>query len=79
MNQEQIESKITTIISSQLGEDAIEESGPNLDDMGADSLDRMEILMETEKEFNIEIQDDLALEWRDIDDIVCYVVGVSKT
>lgn len=76
---EQIETKVTTIISSQLGEGRVEEDGPNLNDMGADSLDRMSILVETEEAFNIEIKDDLALEWRDIDDIVCYVVGVSKT
>lgn len=73
MNYQQIEEKVKKIISSQLGEDAIKEDGPNLDDMGADSLDRMSILMEVEKTFNIEIKDDLALEWRDIDDILNFI------
>ncbi len=57
-----IENKVKTIIRNQLG---LEESAVNLeskfiDDLGADSLDTVEMLMAFEEEFGIEIPEDEA-------------------
>ena len=57
-----IQEKVTAIIVDKLGVDAgevnIEASFTN--DLGADSLDTVELIMEFEKEFNIAIPDDQA-------------------
>jgi len=57
-----IKSKVTKIIVDKLGVDesevTIEASFTN--DLGADSLDTVELIMEFEKEFNIAIPDDQA-------------------
>ena len=57
-----IKSKVTKIIVDKLGveesEVTIEASFTN--DLGADSLDTVELIMEFEKEFNIAIPDDQA-------------------
>jgi acyl carrier protein len=57
-----ISSKVTAIIVDKLGVDesevTVEASFTN--DLGADSLDTVELIMEFEKEFNIAIPDDQA-------------------
>ncbi len=57
-----IKSKVTKIIVDKLGVDesevTLEASFTN--DLGADSLDTVELIMEFEKEFNIAIPDDQA-------------------
>lgn len=57
-----IKSKVTKIIVDKLG---VDESDVTLEanftnDLGADSLDTVELIMEFEKEFNIAIPDDQA-------------------
>lgn len=57
-----IQSKVTKIIVDKLG---VDESEVNVEasftnDLGADSLDTVELIMEFEKEFNIAIPDDQA-------------------
>jgi acyl carrier protein len=59
-NMDEIVSKVTKIISEQLGKD---ESEINLeshfiDDLDADSLDTVELVMALEEEFSIDIPDD---------------------
>lgn len=58
----EIAQKVTSIIVDKLG---VEESEVNpeasfTNDLGADSLDTVELIMEFEKEFNISIPDDQA-------------------
>ena len=62
MNEQEIFDKVQTIISEQLG---VEKSQVTKDanfanDLGADSLDTVELIMEFEKEFDIQIPDDQA-------------------
>ena len=62
MNEQEIFDKVQGIISEQLG---VEKSQVTKDanfanDLGADSLDTVELIMEFEKEFNISIPDDQA-------------------
>lgn len=57
-----IQSKVTAIIVDKLGVDATEVTADAsfTNDLGADSLDTVELIMEFEREFNISIPDDQA-------------------
>ncbi|NND94416.1 MAG: acyl carrier protein [Flavobacteriales bacterium] len=57
-----IQSKVTAIIVDKLGVDASEVTADAsfTNDLGADSLDTVELIMEFEREFNISIPDDQA-------------------
>jgi len=57
-----IREKVTAIIVDKLGVDASEvnDEAGFTNDLGADSLDTVELIMEFEKEFNIAIPDDQA-------------------
>ena len=57
-----IREKVTAIIVDKLGVDASEvnDAAGFTNDLGADSLDTVELIMEFEKEFNIAIPDDQA-------------------
>lgn len=54
---------------------AIKEESTFADDLGMDSLDITEGLMELEEEFDIEVPDAVALEWRTVGDVVDYLSG----
>ncbi|MCL4158362.1 UNVERIFIED_CONTAM: hypothetical protein GTU68_063226 [Idotea baltica] len=58
----EVQSKVTAIIVDKLGVDASEVSNDAsfTNDLGADSLDTVELIMEFEREFNISIPDDQA-------------------
>ncbi|MGY8916670.1 MAG: acyl carrier protein [Flavobacteriales bacterium] len=57
-----ISEKVTAIIVDKLGVDAgeVKPEASFTNDLGADSLDTVELIMEFEKEFNIAIPDDQA-------------------
>ncbi len=68
--------KIVEIIAEQLGvADAgkITETTSLMDDLDADSLDAVEIVMSIEDEFGIEIPDEDAEGFKSIGDIVSYI------
>ena len=70
-----VESKIKTIIAEQLGVKP-EEVTPNasfVDDLGADSLDTVELIMALEEEFNIEIPDEDAEKMKTVGDAIKYI------
>ncbi len=58
----EVQDKVTAIIVDKLGVDASEVSNDAsfTNDLGADSLDTVELIMEFEREFNISIPDDQA-------------------
>lgn len=71
----EIESKVKEIIIEKLG---VEESEVTMDasftnDLGADSLDTVELIMEFEKEFGITIPDDQAEKIATVGDAVAYI------
>jgi acyl carrier protein len=71
----EIESKVKEIIVEKLG---VEESEVTLEasftnDLGADSLDTVELIMEFEKEFGITIPDDQAEKIGTVGDAVAYI------
>ena len=71
----EIESRVKAIIVDKLG---VEESEVTLEasftnDLGADSLDTVELIMEFEKEFGISITDDQAEKIATVGDAVSYI------
>mgnify|MGYP001071238437 CR=1 FL=1 len=57
-----IADRVTKIVVDHLGvdKDKVTEGASFIDDLGADSLDTVELVMAFEEEFNIEIPDDAA-------------------
>ena len=57
-----IAANVKKIVVEHLGvdEDKVTESASFIDDLGADSLDTVELVMAFEEEFNVEIPDDAA-------------------
>lgn len=70
--------KIKGIIADELGieEDSIEIDSDLTDDLGADSLDAVELIMAIEEEFDIEIDDTAAQKIKTVQDIVDYLEEV---
>ncbi|WP_084396812.1 MULTISPECIES: acyl carrier protein [Henriciella] len=54
-------------------EDKVTESASFIDDLGADSLDLVELVMAFEEEFNIEIPDDVQENIRTVGDAVTHI------
>ncbi|MBN1476389.1 acyl carrier protein [Candidatus Sumerlaeota bacterium] len=67
--------KVKKIIVQQIGADAADvvESASFIDDLGADSLDTVELIMAFEEKFNIEIPDDDAETIQTVGDAIKYV------
>jgi len=74
------ERRIHEIIAEQLGigEDEITENATFVDDLGADSLDIVELIMALEEEFGTEIPDEDAERMKKVGDLVTYL-GAKKT
>ncbi len=75
------EEKIKSIISEQLGVKP-EEVTPNasfIDDLGADSLDTVELVMALEEEFGIEIPDEDAEKMTSVGDAIKYIEEKSAS
>lgn len=72
-----IADRVRAVISSHLGA-AVEEVTPEsklVDDLGADSLDQVEIVMGLEDEFEIEIPDDDAEKISTVQQVIDYITG----
>ncbi|MBP5983625.1 MAG: acyl carrier protein [Fluviicola sp.] len=70
-----IKSKVISIIVDKLGveESEVTHEASFTNDLGADSLDTVELIMEFEKEFNIAIPDDQAENIQTVGDAVTYI------
>ena len=75
MSSEEIFEKIKKIIVEQLqvADTAVTEQSSFIDDLGADSLDLVELIMALEEEFNIEIPDTDAEKVVTVGDVVDYI------
>ncbi len=71
----EIQSKVTDIIVEKLGvsADEVKPEASFTNDLGADSLDTVELIMEFEKEFGVNIPDDKAEEIRTVGDAIAYI------
>ncbi|MCI8309272.1 MAG: acyl carrier protein [Clostridia bacterium] len=75
MNSEEVFEKVKGIIVNQLGvtEASVTLEASFIDDLGADSLDIVELVMALEEEFDIEIQDEDAEKVVTVGDVVDYI------
>lgn len=75
-NKEEVIPKIKSLISASLGvgEDEIALDSSFIDDLGADSLDIVELVMLIEKDFDIEIPDEDAEKIATVQDAIDYIV-----
>jgi len=75
MNKDEILKKVKEITSEQLGVDnsQITAEAKFVDDLGADSLDTVELMMALEEEFNLEIPDEEAEKLITVEKVVDYI------
>lgn len=75
-----ITSRVKAIIVDKLGvdESEVKPEATFTNDLGADSLDTVELIMELEKEFNITIPDDQAEKIQTVGDAISYVEDNAK-
>jgi len=67
--------KVTDIIVEQLGvnADQVKPEAKLIEDLGADSLDAVELVMAIEEEFSIEVPDEDAEKLQSVGDILSYI------
>ncbi|PIT98606.1 MAG: acyl carrier protein [Bdellovibrionales bacterium CG10_big_fil_rev_8_21_14_0_10_45_34] len=75
-----INPKIKDIIVEQLGVDAerVKSESSFIDDLGADSLDIVELVMAMEEEFDLEIPDEDAEKLKTVQDVQSYLESKGK-
>jgi acyl carrier protein len=74
-----IEERVIKMVAEQLGvkEDDIQVSSSFVEDLGADSLDTVELIMALEEEFDAEIPDEEAEKIATVEDAVNYIQANS--
>ncbi len=75
-----IEQRVKKIVVEQLGvkEDDVRPDASFVDDLGADSLDTVELIMALEEEFEVEISDEDAEKIVTVQDTIDYVKKVTE-
>lgn len=75
MTAEQVEQKVKQIIVEQLGVDEaqVDKTASFVDDLGADSLDIVELVMAFEEEFKLEVPDEDAEKMKTVGDAIQYI------
>ncbi len=79
MSENSIEEKVRDIIVEQLGvnPEQVTPEAKFIEDLGADSLDTVELVMAFEEEFSIEVPDEEAEKLQSVGDVIRYVEGAS--
>lgn len=74
-----IDERVKQIVAEQLGvdEEQVTEDASFMDDLGADSLDTVELVMALEEEFDIEISDEDAEKIQTVKDAIDYINKAS--
>lgn len=76
-----IETRVKEIIAEQLKVDdpaSITNEASFIDDLGADSLDTVQLIMELEGEFNIEIPDEESTKIKTVQDAIDFIKAHAK-
>ena len=76
----EIAEKVTKIVVEQLGvsEDQVTPEAKFIEDLGADSLDQVELVMALEEEFGASIPDEAAEKLTTVGDAISYIEGKSQ-
>ena len=76
-----IDERVRDLVVDQLGvsEDQVNPQASFIDDLGADSLDTVELVMAFEEEFGIDIPDEDAEKMSSVGDAIKYLVENSKS
>lgn len=80
MAEKELEAKVKSIIVDQLGveEDKVTDEATFIDDLGADSLDIVELIMAFEEEFDLDIPDEDAEKITSVKDVMSYIKEHAK-
>ena len=80
MDRQEVLEKVTEIVSEQMGVDAAEisEQTSFINDLNADSLDTVELVMEFEDAFEMSIPDEEAEKIQTVGAAVDYIVKISE-
>ena len=75
-----VEKRVREIVAEQLERDVNEvtTTASLIDDLGADSLDVVELVMKMEEEFGIEIPDEEAEKIKTVNDVIQYITTHKK-
>ncbi len=75
MSDKSIEDRVKDIIVDQLGvsADQVTPEAKFVEDLGADSLDTVELVMAFEEEFDIEVPDEEAEKLQSVGDVITYI------
>jgi len=75
MAEKTIEEKVKDIIVEQLGvnPEQVTPQAKFIEDLGADSLDTVELVMAFEEEFNVEVPDEEAEKLQTVGDVIKYI------
>ncbi len=76
----EIAEKVAKIVVEQLGvsEDQVTPEAKFIEDLGADSLDQVELVMALEEEFGSDIPDDVAETLTTVGDAIAYIESKSQ-
>lgn len=80
MDKDELLKKMKTIVADKLsiGEDQVAENASFIEDLGADSLDTVELVMALEDEFNLDIPDEEAEKLTTVGKAMEYILGHVK-
>ena len=80
MAEKSVEDRVKEIIVEQLGvnQEQVKPEAKFIEDLGADSLDTVELVMALEEEFGIEVPDDQAEKLQSVGDVLKYVEENAK-
>jgi acyl carrier protein len=79
MSDKSIEERVKDIIVDQLGvsADQVTSEAKFVEDLGADSLDTVELVMALEEEFDVEVPDDEAEKLQAVKDVVSFITAAK--
>lgn len=77
MSEKSVEEKVKDIIVEQLGvtPEQVTAQASFIEDLGADSLDTVELVMAFEEEFGVEVPDEDAEKLQTVGDVIKYIEG----
>ena len=80
MTREEILAKVKTVVAEKLnvGEDQVTTDAKFVEDLGADSLDQVELIMAMEDEFELKIPEEEAEKLDTVGSAVDYIVGKAE-